>query len=195
MKTFTLNVIPESIERFTTLLQSGIILSIEKDQPLGVFLNNLPGFTMEYIVDRVQTIFLDGNAVDDLETLISRDGTIIAISAAMPGLAGAIFRKNSLHAALRTIPEKKKDVSSSNNEINVSLKLFNMIAIESGPELLSNGIEMSGVAVANFFKERPTLLSQIYTVHENDSDTTISGFISDVDKPDNIRLKIIPTDG
>jgi hypothetical protein len=48
--------------------------------------------------------------VDDLETVVDGSSPVIAISGAMPGLAGAIFRKNSFHAALRTSADNSSTV-------------------------------------------------------------------------------------
>jgi hypothetical protein len=151
----------EKIGPYTTLLQSGISLECRVGQPIGVFLCSLPGFDMEYIVDRIQTIFLDGNAIDDMETLFSNSAPVLALSAAMPGLAGAIFRKNSLHAALRTSDSKNTLVSQTDKKILVCLKLFNMIATEKGPGLLEKGGVFSGSILLNFFEQRSQLKQNI----------------------------------
>ena len=53
----------------------------------------------EYFKDRVQTIFLEGNPVDDTRTAIVKDGSHIAISGAMPGLVGAVLRKGGFYSS------------------------------------------------------------------------------------------------
>lgn len=79
-------VVPEEkIDPYTTLLQSGILLECQVRQPIGVFLNSLPGFDMDYIVDKRQTIFLEGNAVDDMEAVFSNSSPVLALSAAHAG--------------------------------------------------------------------------------------------------------------
>ena len=61
-----LTVAPEALPLFTTVLQSGIEIKTAHGQSLASFLNKFPGFTAEYLADIVQTIFLNGTAVDDL---------------------------------------------------------------------------------------------------------------------------------
>ncbi len=190
-KHLELSISSTSIERFTTLLQSGIILPTPKGELLGIFLDNLPGFTMDYIVDRVQTIFLDGNAVDDLETPLINDNTVLAVSAAMPGLAGAIFRKNSLHAALRTKSAKKQFVEKSNNQILVTLKLFNMIAQERGVDLLKNGVHIPGSTITKFLFERPSLLGQINKISLDGKTLYPDNLLGEINQDQPINLTIV----
>lgn len=191
---YTLKVNPDSIERFTTLLQSGVEMQAKAGEELGAFLARQPGFTMAYILDRVQTIFLNGNAIDDLHTPLTTKVAVIAISAAMPGLAGAIFRKNSLHAALRTVPEPKKD-NKAIDEIQVHLKLFNMIAKECGVALFQNSVIMESRLIASFFNDRPTLLSEIYSVTCGEKDVTIAHFLHAMTKEQKTRLIVETTHG
>ena len=121
-----LEVTAESLPLFTTLLQSGIEINCNDGLSMGHFLNELPGFTPEYISDIIQTIFLNGTAEDDMTTPLTGKNPVLALSAAMPGLAGAIFRKNSLHSALRTETRKKNTTESQSESLTVTLKLFNL---------------------------------------------------------------------
>lgn len=164
-----LSVSQDSLERFTTLLQSGCLFQQRKGETISSFLLGLPGFTEDYIINRVQTIFLDGNAVDDLSTPFINSESVLAVSAAMPGLAGAIFRKNSMHAALRAGNMLYTDSDQSIVNVSVTLKLFNMIAIERGIELLQNGITISSDVVHNFLRDRLSLFKSIHRVELNQS--------------------------
>ncbi len=162
--TLVLSVSKESLERFTTLLQSGSQFVLNKGATISSFLLELPGFTEEYIINRVQTIFLDGNAVDDLSIPFVNADSVLAVSAAMPGLAGAIFRKNSMHAALRAANTSYTEADQTVVNVTVTLKLFNMIAIEKGIELLQNGITVYSDVVRNFLHDRPSLFKSIHRV-------------------------------
>ncbi len=183
--------IPEKkIGPYTTLLQSGIFLECSSVQPIGVFLSSLPGFDMDYIVDRIQTIFLDGNAVDDMETFFSSSSPVLALSAAMPGLAGAIFRKNSLHAALRTSDSKNTPTVKTEKKIVVCLKLFNMIAIEKGPDILLKGGVFSGSILLDFFHQRPQLKNNISHIEIDNSNIDAETFWPLLDQKHNYHVSI-----
>jgi hypothetical protein len=151
----------DSINRYTSLLQMGVGFKVQGGISIGTFLNRLPGFTTEYVVNRVQTIFLNGSAMDDLQTPLSGAQPVLAISAAMPGLAGAIFRRNSLHAALRSDAVGNPVPDGHAETVTVTLKLFNMIAQEKGADLLAQGVCCTGAQLVHFFTERPTLVSNV----------------------------------
>jgi hypothetical protein len=127
---------------------------------LGSFLDSLPGFTPDYVADEIQTIFLDGTSIDDLQTPIDGDNPVLALSAAMPGLAGAILRRNSFHAALRTTTTVRH--THHHGPIVLTLKLFNSIARDRGPALLAGGISIEARKLQDFFATHPTLLANGY---------------------------------
>lgn len=158
-------VAPDALPLFTTVLQSGIEVKVPQGKTLGKFLSNFPGFTAEYLADTVQTIFLNGTAVDDLTLPLTGNNPILALSAAMPGLAGAIFRKNSFHSALRTDTNVLRSESKQQESITVTLKLFNSIAKERGEEMLKSGLCMRAELLATFLTKRPNLLQQIHNIH------------------------------
>lgn len=146
---------------FATVFQGGVSMRITSGMPLGAFLGSLPGFTMDYIADDIQTIFLDGTAIDDLQTPIDGDNPVLALSAAMPGLAGAILRRNSFHAALRTTTVRPAD-HHDRGLITVTLKLFNSIARDRGPALLAGGVSIDAHKLLDFFTTHSTLLTDGY---------------------------------
>ena len=59
---------------FFPLLQKGFALGVLAGFPLRAFLRDGLGLTAEYIEARIQTIFLDGKPVDDIDTALIRDG-------------------------------------------------------------------------------------------------------------------------
>lgn len=162
-------VVPGSLPLFTTVLQSGIEVMTENGITLGRFLSGFPGFTDDYLANTVQTIFLNGTAIDDLTTPLTGDNPVLALSAAMPGLAGAIFRKNSFHAALRTDTHSLPAEATERDRLTVTLKLFNSIARERGEELLHRGVCMRTAVIAGFLAVRPNLLDDIAMLRLNDT--------------------------
>ncbi len=152
----------DSINRYAALFQMGVSFEVQAAVSVGAFLNRLPGFTTEYINNRIQTIFLNGLAIDDLQMPLAGAHTILALSAAMPGLAGAIFRRNSLYAALRSDGVDNPAAPDGHPAtVTVTLKLFNMIAQERGAGLLAQGVIYTGAQLARFFTDNPILVSNI----------------------------------
>lgn len=173
-----------SIDKFVYLLQSGIRVKSTTGELLGLFLEKLPGFSVDYIIDEVQTIFLDGTAIDDLQTPLTGESPVVALSAAMPGLSGAIFRRNSIHAALRTVTANTNTPENSAPQpIDVTLKLFNAIAREKGPQLLREGITIRSASVLDYLNTRKWLLNHIHrtrsTQNENGTAASFPGLLED----------------
>ena len=180
----------DSINRYTTLFQMGASFEAQGAISIGTFLNRLPGFTADYINNRVQTIFLNGSAMDDLQKPLTGSRPVLAISAAMPGLAGAIFRRNSLHAALRSDGVGIPVSAGSAEPVAVTLKLFNMIAQEKGADLLARGVGCTGTQLALFLTDNRELISTITQVILAGQHLDRSDFIKHLHRLDAIFLII-----
>ncbi|MEW6665649.1 MAG: hypothetical protein AB1512_10585 [Thermodesulfobacteriota bacterium] len=113
------------------------------------------GLSPDYLETRVQTVFLDGKAVDNLESALVRDGSVLALSAAMPGLLGATLRRGSYYAAMRgEISYRGTKDTLPGGEETVYVKLFNLLVREVGSALLRKGIWISGLEVGEFLAKR-----------------------------------------
>jgi hypothetical protein len=189
-----LTVVSDALSLFTTVLQSGIEVKTSHGETLAKFLNNFPGFTAEYLADTVQTIFLNGTAVDDLSLPFTGRYPVLALSAAMPGLAGAIFRRNSFHSALRTETKKIQSGVAQQDSISVTLKLFNSIARERGEEILKAGICLRAVLFANFLRKRPHILQHIVNISLGEKELTYVELLRVLPELAKINLNIVGTD-
>jgi hypothetical protein len=106
------------------------------------FLLGSPGIPRDYLEERVQTIFLDGRPVDDLESSVVGPGSVVALSASLPGLAGATLRRGGKYASLRS-SISHTDAAGEEHRSEpgfATLKLFNLLMGELGPALLQRGI-------------------------------------------------------
>lgn len=137
----TLTVESRMLPIFYRLLQNGFEVEIEVGCSVRTLLFAILGLETSYIEERIQTIFLDGETVDDIDTAVVRDGSVLALSAAMPGLIGAVLRKGSYYAAMRReISHKKEIESTSSRKGRVTVKLFNLVNRELGPFFLERGV-------------------------------------------------------
>lgn len=151
----TLILTPEALTGFSSLLQHGILYPVSQPVPLVPFLLSLPGFTGDYIEKTVQTIFVDGIAADSLDRDLTA-GSTLALSAAMPGLAGAIFRRQGIHGSLRSQPQEQKKIGGAAAGM-ITLKLFNSIATDRIQDLLTTGVLVGGKAFHDFAGMRESL--------------------------------------
>lgn len=128
---------------FFPLFEKGVVLSVETGCSVKDFLCGQLGISDEYLDQRIQTLFLDFHPVDDVETAVVRDGSTLALSAAMPGLVGATMRKGGRYAAFRQdISQCRDDDEVCKAAGRVTLKMFNMVASELGGRFLEAGVEI-----------------------------------------------------
>jgi len=146
-----LNMSGSAVSRFFPILGEGILVKGPGGESVEGFLQKAAGVSPAYLKDRVQTVFLDGRALDDFSTAVVGDGAILALSAAMPGLAGAVLRRGGFYAAMRRqISHEAGGAAAAVAQITVTLKLFNLVARDLGPALLGSGIRVPGRQLKDF---------------------------------------------
>jgi hypothetical protein len=151
-----LTVKPDRMSLFSSLLGQGFTLKVQTGISVRDLLCRQIGVSDDYLDQRIQTIFLDGKVIDNVDSAKIRQGSTLALSAALPGLAGATLRRGGAYAAMRSQISHKNDVAEDFDENGtVILKLFNIVALELGPMFLKQGIWIDGNNLENFFLRVP----------------------------------------
>jgi len=129
---------------FYQLLSKGFIIHVRTGCSIKELLCRQLGVQDDYLEERIQTIFLDNKTVDDVNSAVIREGSILALSAAMPGVLGATLRKGGWYAPMRRQISHQDIASDTNKKGEVTIKLFNLIVRELGPLFLEPGIWING---------------------------------------------------
>ncbi len=139
---------------FLNLLQQGFLVEIPTGSTIKQMLCGFYHVEETYLEDRVQTIFLDGKPVDDVDRAMLENGSSLALSAAMPGLVGSTFRRSGILAAFRSgiTYQQEEPASNSPEDALVSIKLFNLLIYELGPKFLNQGIVVKRKALEHILK-------------------------------------------
>ncbi|RJR49252.1 MAG: hypothetical protein C4576_07150 [Desulfobacteraceae bacterium] len=146
---------PALLPSFFPLLQGGVSLDTRTGLSVKEFLTEELRLSQEYMDTVIQTVFLDGKAVDDLASANIRDGAIMALSAAMPGLLGATLRRGSYYAAMRKeISYRESPKAAGEGPAKLTLKVFNLLLRDLGPALLAKGFWIGGDVLEDFFGKR-----------------------------------------
>jgi hypothetical protein len=161
MRTVHLKLESRLLGVFHPLLQEGVRVRARVNCSVREFLCGQLGASPEYVQGRIQTLFLDGRPVDDEGTALLVDGATLALSGAMPGLAGATLRKGGYFSSLRyQISHAGGTVASRPVDGTVTVKLFNTVLKEMAPLLLSRGVLVPGTRIGEllagqgkFFRE------------------------------------------
>lgn len=144
-KVLTLTLRPDNLRTLSPIFQQGVIIKTVAGCSIRDFLSRHLGLTDDYLDSRIQTLFLNGKAVDNPEKAVVRDGATLALSGAMPGLVGATLRRGGTYASLRqAITLSENEGSVMKKEGRLTLKLFNLLVPEIGPILLAKGFWVKG---------------------------------------------------
>ncbi|MBI5248449.1 MAG: hypothetical protein HY912_03045 [Desulfomonile tiedjei] len=146
----------DRFEDFAELLQRGFMLKARARSSIRDVLCGQFGISHEYLDQRINTIFLDGKPVDDVDSATIGGGSKLALSAAMPGFVGAALRKGGFYAPMRQVITHVEGTESvpGGDELFV-LKLFNLVVKELGPLFLDSGIWLDRRDLESFFNSRP----------------------------------------
>ena len=148
-----LQVTSQLIPLFFQLLGQGFRVNVQTGATVKDLLCRQLGIGEDYLAQRIQTIFLNSKVVDDVDSALVAEESTLALSGAMPGLAGAILRSGGIYAAMRIQNSHEKDNSSFQAQpAKITLKLMNMVAKELGPGFLKQGIWFNGEKLQEFIK-------------------------------------------
>jgi hypothetical protein len=144
------------ISCFFPLLQKGFAIDVSLGRPIRSLLRDELGLPDEYINTRIQTVFLDGKPVDDIDTAPVRAGSTLALAPAMPGLMGAMLRRGGHLAVMRSgITHRDDTVTQGSGEGRIIVKLFGMALQELGPQLLARGVGVDAGDLAKVIRGMP----------------------------------------
>jgi hypothetical protein len=146
---------PRELWRFFTLVRGGFLVRTAVPCPLQDLLCQRLEIPADYVAERVQTVFLNGRAVDDLSTAVVDDGAVVALSAAMPGLVGATLRKGGTLTSLRSSLSLRPSATgpTPTRPGGVTVKFFNLICADLGPGFLARGLVLPADTLGRFLND------------------------------------------
>jgi hypothetical protein len=188
----TLTLAGSSVSRFFPILGEGIFVMGPEGESVEGFLQKAAGVSPDYLKNRVQTVFLDGRVLDDVGTALVGEGATVALSAAMPGLAGAVLRRGGFYAAMRRpISHETSARTQTGRQISATLKLFNLVARDLGPELLTRGIRVPGDRLQDFIARQGRWLWHGCVAAELNGQLIEAGQIADLIQADRQVVLIV----
>lgn len=145
------------------LTSRGMKFEVPAGTSVKHFLHRFLTADESYIENSIQTVFMDCRAVDDMENTIILGPCTIAVSAAMPGVFGAAFRKKGLYRGLRcgyTETAGSREKEDADKPAVVTLKLFNKVAEELGGPVLARGIYINAQDFAKFWEQHQEVIEK-----------------------------------
>ena len=179
--------------KFVGLLNAGFMINIQVGESVKTLLCDRLGIDQSYFDERIQTLFLNNKPVDHPATAVVKDGGTLALSAAMPGLVGATFRKGGKYGWMRGSISHPDDSEMTTGKTGwVTLKLFNLILKELGPFFLEAGVWLKGEAIQAFFVERfNSLVGDIQSVILNGREIAPEALLKIESEEEPVYIKIV----
>ena len=143
----------DRIPDWYAFIRRGFRMLTPTGQTVRQVLCNYFGVDPDYLDQRVQTLFINGQPVDDVDQTLVTPGDDLSLSAAMPGLAGASLRKGGHLAAFRdSISYHAQAADQDSSECWITIKLFNFVSVELGPLFLGQGLLVSRRELLEFLQ-------------------------------------------
>lgn len=145
---------------FSGISGFGFLIDAPPGASIREMLKDIIGLDDDYIRDSIGTILYNGKPVDDMDAWKIGKNASIAISAALPGVFGAAFRKQGKYAGLRPVCDQdnsspgEADPACENEKPSVVLKLFNQSDRDIAPGLLGDGVRMNANSFCAFWENR-----------------------------------------
>lgn len=140
---------------FERLFQHGVILEAELGVSIRDVLCRQMGLSEDYVDNRINTVFYNSMPVDDIDEAIVADGAFLALSASMPGCAGALLRKGGFFSTMRsTISYSDDGNRQDQGKGEITVRLYNITAREVGPHMLERGVIVRCEQLKQFFTQR-----------------------------------------
>ena len=137
-------------------LQRGVLVKALWGWSIRSLLCDQFGLHPDYVKNRIQTAFLNGKPVDDFDTAIVGEGSVLTLSGALPGLAGATLRKGGFFSPMRaTLSHHNESGTQQEKEGFITVRIFNILLPELAPVLLTRGIYLSKEDYWSFLRDRP----------------------------------------
>jgi hypothetical protein len=157
---------PEILPCFYSIFQSGFLFPCQVERSIEDLLLRQLALDPEFVKEKVCTVFLNGCCVDDISSAILKEGSTVAFSSALPGLAGATLRRGGHYACLRdSITYRQEIKPESQEEGLIIVKLFNLLMAGIGGVFLEKGIVLNQKAASELFDpEQKRLWQQIKAI-------------------------------
>lgn len=153
IKTLTILMTSESRTAWNTLLQKGFYVYGKSGVSVRQFLMETMHYDDCFIDEVVRTVFLNNSPVDNIDTAQVKDGDKMALGSAMPGLVGICMGRDNPYKSFRSgiSIDGEEGGGEAEAEIRVSMKVFSNLAVDTGADILSRGIEVEAGKVADLF--------------------------------------------
>lgn len=152
---------PAALLGLTPILREGVDVSVRPGRTLRQTMTEDLGLCPECVEERIQTVFLDGSPVDDIDSDHATHGCTLALAGALPGVAGIAMRRGSPVGVFREgiTHGAGHDDNGAGGALGLTLKLFNSVALECLGWVLEQGVLVRAARLLELLESDPEVLA------------------------------------
>ncbi len=139
----------EQIPQLRALLLKGAYVKVRTGYSLRELICEQFRVSPDYLERDIKVVFLNYSPVDDLDSATIKDGAILALCGAMPGVVGAAMRRDGLPSMRSSITYKEEERERVHGEGVVYLKLFNLVLDDLGDAFLRRAVYVESIVLAD----------------------------------------------
>jgi hypothetical protein len=183
----------EVIPLFFRLLQQGVQVSGTVGGSIGSFLREDLCLEKGFVDKMIQTVFLNGMPVDDIEGVNIKQDSTVALSGPMPGVAGATLRRGGYYGSMRKEISCRPDAPGGDlKRGSVIIKLFNFLTESLGPGLLEKGVGVRGRDLGILLKDHERVLTRAFRNAELDGlSISLGAVMAQAQGDDRLALRVM----
>jgi hypothetical protein len=123
------------------ILQKGFCVKVLTGVSVRRLLEDQFKLSSDFVDVKISIVFLNGKAVDNIDSAIVTDNCELALSGAMPGFVGAAMRRGGYYSSMRSAVSHIEQLSIPPIiEGMVKIKLYNTLIQSLGLEFARRGI-------------------------------------------------------
>ncbi|MFA6221670.1 MAG: hypothetical protein WC647_05095 [Desulfomonilaceae bacterium] len=131
----------KAIRILSPVLQKGFWHKAVTGVTIRKLLEDQLRFTPDFVEKEIATVFLNGKAVDNIDTAIVADRCELALSGPMPGFVGAAMRRGGYYSSMReTISYSGENKSHQIHDGFIKIKLYNKLVERLGLYFVRRGL-------------------------------------------------------
>jgi hypothetical protein len=139
------------IPELCALLSKGCFVRVQTGCSLRELICEQFHISPEYLQNDIKVLFLNFSPVNEVDTIFVKDGAILALSGALPGVVGAAMRRDGLSSMRSSITYKESaDERVVRGEGVIHVKLFNLVLADLGESFLKRAVYESSAVLAEF---------------------------------------------
>lgn len=150
----------ESRSAWNYILQKGFWIVGPACSSVRDFIKKTLGYDDDILDKQVRTIFLNNSPVDSIDGVYVEEGAKLALGGAMPGLVGIVMGRDNPYKEFRSGISCKETEGAAKGaqQVRVFLKIFSTLAVDTGTDILTKGIELKSETLKDFLEKQKAYL-------------------------------------